>query len=312
MSVDALAVALRLGLYLVLMALTGVPAFALYALRGEERCSSAVLPLVPVVIGAASTGIALSVLGLIALAASMAGTSPLAVDRDALGILLQNTAAGTAWMVRIAALGLLVPLAAALRRSCLALPVASLAAGTVALATLAWFGHGAMDQGMIGAAHLAVDIVHLAAAGLWVGALLCFAWLLLAEGGTPEEARLRIARRALAAFAVPGSTAVAILILTGVANDLWIVGLSGTLGLPATLYGRLLIAKLLLFAGMLTLAAANRYRLTPALEAAFAAGDHRVALAALRRSVVLEALAAIAVLALVAWLGTLDPSAVGL
>src|SRR3546814_10024755 len=64
---------------------------------------------------------------------------------------------------------------------------------------------------------------------------------------------------------------------------------------------------------MLALAAANRWRLTPALAAA--AGDDAesvdsdpdAALAAMRRSLIIEASAALAILVLVPWFGTLEP-----
>lgn len=53
--------------------------------------------------------------------------------------------------------------------------------------------------------------------------------------------------------------------------------------------------------------AANRYLLTPAIDAALAAGQHRRAVHALRRSLWAEAGVACVVLALVAWLGVLSP-----
>ncbi|MFT6568809.1 MAG: putative copper resistance protein D, partial [Sphingomonas echinoides] len=74
-------------------------------------------------------------------------------------------------------------------------------------------------------------------------------------------------------------------------------------------YGQLLLAKLALFALMLGLAALNRFRLTPRFEASIAASDHRGALGALRRSLGAETGCIIAILALVAWLGTLEPLA---
>jgi putative copper resistance protein D len=76
-------------------------------------------------------------------------------------------------------------------------------------------------------------------------------------------------------------------------------------------YGQLLLAKLALFALMLALAGANRWRLTPALATAASAADanHEAVLSALRRSLIVEASAALAILALVAWFGTLEPFA---
>jgi putative copper resistance protein D len=60
---------------------------------------------------------------------------------------------------------------------------------------------------------------------------------------------------------------------------------------------------------MLALASLNRFRLTPAFERSIAVTDHRGALGALRRSLAVEASCAVTILALVAWLGTLEPPA---
>jgi putative copper resistance protein D len=73
-------------------------------------------------------------------------------------------------------------------------------------------------------------------------------------------------------------------------------------------YGLLLDLKLVLFAAMLALAAANRYRLMPQLGAALAqAGSHERSLSVLRRSVFTEAALALVVLAVVSLMGTLEP-----
>jgi putative copper resistance protein D len=69
----------------------------------------------------------------------------------------------------------------------------------------------------------------------------------------------------------------------------------------------LLLAKLGLFAAMLGLAAANRYHLSPLLKQAIARGDHAAAVASLRKSLVFETGAAVLIVMLVAWLGTLNP-----
>jgi putative copper resistance protein D len=68
-----------------------------------------------------------------------------------------------------------------------------------------------------------------------------------------------------------------------------------------------LVGKLALFAAMLGLAAANRFRLTPALAAGLASGSPDQALNALRKSVLIESAAALAVIVLVSILGTLAP-----
>lgn len=60
---------------------------------------------------------------------------------------------------------------------------------------------------------------------------------------------------------------------------------------------------------MLLLAADNRFFLTPALAAALKVGDGSSAVRSLRRSLLIESSCAIAILALVAWLGLLAPPA---
>lgn len=101
----------------------------------------------------------------------------------------------------------------------------------------------------------------------------------------------------------------ALLLLTGLVNSWFLVGPDHLSALAPSAYGLLLVAKVVLFAGMLGLAAINRFRLTPGLGAALAGAPPQAALAALRRSIVLETAAAIAVLALVSLLGTLAPPA---
>ena len=115
------------------------------------------------------------------------------------------------------------------------------------------------------------------------------------------------AHRALANFGSAGTIAVAALIITGVVNSWILVGPDHVAGLMETSYGRLLVLKLLLFGGMLVLAALNRFQLSPALEQAIVAGSHDKATRIVGRSVALETGLALAILGIVAWLGTLEP-----
>ncbi len=65
---------------------------------------------------------------------------------------------------------------------------------------------------------------------------------------------------------------------------------------------------MVLFAGMLVLAALNRFHLGPFfLERSLQDGQYTTAANALRRSVVVELVAAVVIIGLVAWLGTLSP-----
>ncbi|MCZ4340357.1 SDR family NAD(P)-dependent oxidoreductase [Sphingomonadaceae bacterium G21617-S1] len=109
----------------------------------------------------------------------------------------------------------------------------------------------------------------------------------------------------LSRFSLMGTLIVATLVATGAINGALIVGLDQLPALVGSSYGWLLGAKLALFGLMLALAAANRWRLTPALEND---GTAR-AWMHLRLSLLVETSAAIAIIGLVAWLGTLDPMA---
>jgi len=172
--------------------------------------------------------------------------------------------------------------------------------GTVATASLAWLGHGAATEGTLGSLHLVSNILHMLAAAIWVGALVCFAGLLFERRPVPDETL----HAALVRFSGFGPVLVAILVLTGLVNAWILVGPARALELWDTPYGRLLAIKLALFLAMLALAALNRFRHTAALLT-----DRLAAIGALKRSITAETAAGLAVLFLVAWLGTLAPPA---
>lgn len=171
--------------------------------------------------------------------------------------------------------------------------------GTGVAASFAWMGHGAASEGAFGWVHLAGDILHSLAATGWIGALVVF-WCALHPGARIGGPQLH---SALAAFSGTGTFLVAAIILTGLTNSAFLVGWNFTDAI-ATTYGRVLAAKLALVLLMLGLAAMNRYRHTPAL-ANNAFND--ASLRNLRRSIGLETVSGFCLLALVAWLGTLQP-----
>ena len=121
--------------------------------------------------------------------------------------------------------------------------------------------------------------------------------------------RLLLIHRALRDFFVVGTATVAVLVVTGGINSWVLVGPERLFALFTTSYGWALLAKLAVFAVMLGLAAANRYRLTPASGASLDGGDRHALLPALRRSLLVETGCAVVILALVAWLGLLEPPA---
>lgn len=288
-------IAARLALYGDLGLLFGIPVFAL-----QGRTALTPRRMAGLCAGLAAGGLLLSPLGFALVAAQMSGTPLGQLDRALVWTLFGQTVVGAALAMRMAALlfALIVALFLPSTRRMSWLLVAS---GGIALATLAWSGHAAAGEGAAGRVRLAADIVHLLAASAWLGGLAML--LMLVSPRKPATQRsLNDARAALAGFAVTGTVIVVLLAATGIANIAFIVGLQGVTTLPSSSYGRLLLLKLLAFAAMLSCAALNRFVLTPRLPHQGAS-----ALPALRWSIALESLFALLVLALVAWLGTLEP-----
>jgi putative copper resistance protein D len=300
---DSVSVALRFALYVDLMLLFGVALFGLYSLKGQERLSGAVLSFRSMLAGTAVLGALLSVASMVMMVSAMSGESDFAELRPHVEMMVLETDVGLAWVVRIVAL-VRAGSAVMLRAPGFSLLIAAFAGG-VALASLAWSGHGAMDEGSRRYWHFVVDILHLLAAGAWLGALVAFA-LMAKINALQTEARIKLLARAVNRFEVIGAVIVVLITVTGVVNYLFIVGPKLDEVFLST-YGVLLFIKVVLFAGMLVLAALNRFHLGPLLERSLRDGQYAVAANALRRSVVVELAAAVVIVGLVAWLGTLSP-----
>ncbi len=180
--------------------------------------------------------------------------------------------------------------------------------GGAALASFAWTGHGAMDDGAAGAIHLGADLIHLLAAGLWLGALGALLALSTSRKVQADLLALQALHTGLRRFAGAGTLAVALLVATGLVNSWFLIGPDHLPTLVSTLYGKLLLAKLALFAAMLILAAMNRYRHTPNLGAALLDRSPVRSLGSLQLSLAIETMVALGVMALVGLLGTLAPA----
>ena len=223
---------------------------------------------------------------------------------------LSATQFGRAWILRF---GLLVAaMVAALRASSRWTYQPMAAVGALLAVSLVWMGHGAADEGVAGLAHQIADMAHLLAAAAWLGALAALLILVVwaSHGGGAEVAAT--ARRGLERFSGMGTAAVAILVASGLVNGWFLIGRTFPRSLIATPYGLALSAKLVLFVAMLGLAALHRWRGTPRLARAVDAGGSPTrALRRLELSLAVETLFAVGVLALVAWLGLLEPPIAG-
>lgn len=250
MGPDALIVVVRAVLYVDLLAMFGLAIFGLGGLPSAAHAVS-MLPLRSSIPVMALLGLAVSIVQIVAMAASMAGIPVAKVSAEIIDQLVNGTIVGTAWKVRMAALLALVPTALVVtQRPVLGLALVSGLAG-VSLATLAWAGHGAMDSGAIGWLHLGGDIVHLLAAGVWIGAIGALCKLLFDGHARVDVGHLGTLYRALENFATTGTTAVGLILLTGILNAWIIMGPQNLLALPSHAYGRLLLFKVVLFLAML-------------------------------------------------------------
>lgn len=298
---DSANIVLRFLLYVDLMLLFGIALFGLYSLKGQERISGVVLPFRSLLAGAAIVGGALSVIGMLLMVSAMSGESDLGELRPHMEMMVFEMDAGMAWMIRVTMLSVVaLALSCNTRASAPGLWLATIA-GAIALASLAWNGHGAMDEGVW---HFTADILHLLAAGAWLGALVAFFWM--SRNSLQSEKHIRLLARAVTRFESVGALIVVVITVTGVVNYLYIAGPNIDAVLPGT-YGVLLLIKVALFAGMLVLAALNRLHWGPLLQQSLREGQYRVAANTLRCSVRVELVAGVLIVGLVAWLGTLSP-----
>lgn len=289
---DLPAASVRFILYMTLGLGFGLSVFGLHALDRDARKSWS-MRIRGMLIGLALGAIGASVLGMAVMASRMFGIPLRELDASHLVTVMELPGFGLAISLRAAALGTFLLLAVARIGSVTLQPLLF----AVALATLAWFGHGAASIGDLASLHLASTVLHLLAAGLWLGAIAAF--LLIAIGKMDRVPSLLAG--ALQRFHRTGSLVVALLLATGLFNAAIMLGWNGLIAAAETEWGRLMALKLLGFAAMLGLATLNRFRLAPAFTA-----DGRAE--SLANSLRLELLLATAILFLVGWLGLLSPS----
>ena len=234
-------------------------------------------------------------------------------DSEPISILLTETAFGRVALLRI---GLIVTALATLflLRSGKALWALQTILGAMLSASFAWTGHGVFDEGLAGLLHTSADVLHLLAAGVWIGALVGLSVLLFNSLRSQTATDANATLYALERFSAIGVAVVSVLVLTGMINSWFLIGLPQWRALFTTSYGLVLVLKLSLLGLILALAALNRFRLSPSLRSAIedvrSEKDRRAleaSLLSLRRSVVAETLLATSVLLAVAYLGTLEP-----
>jgi putative copper resistance protein D len=216
-----------------------------------------------------------------------------ALDIAMLQTVATETSAGTAWIWQATAVAVLCLFGIAPLR--LQFPVTTLASAGL-LFSLTMTGHAAMHDGPVGLAHRANDLLHVLAGGAWLGALVPVLLMLreLDHNDAGSDARIGLSR-----FSLAGHGAVALVLLSGLANTLLILGqLPTDWSKP---YQFLLSMKILLVVLMVMAAVFNRYYLVPRLARSLSASR------ALAVGTLAEIVTSVVVIALVAWFGTLDP-----
>lgn len=243
---------------------------------------------------------------LVAVAADMSGKSlGLVLSQGIAGVVLTETQFGQDWLFRFVGAVLLGALLVVRwpRRPQMdaAIRWASLTLAALLLASLAWAGHGAATAGAAGDLHLAGDLLHLLAAGTWLGTLPPFAMLLDRARRGGDARWPAVARTATRRYSRVAIVSVLALLAGGLVNT-WF--LAGTVpALVGTEFGRLLLAKIALFVAMLIVASVNLLRLGPRLAAAAASRT----VGRLRGNALIETALGFGVLMIVGFLGILPP-----
>lgn len=231
-----------------LFVFTAVPAWAgaagASAVRAAERMVFLALP-VALVSALVWAGAAL---------VDITGTPVSLADPSLVSGFLLETGFGKAMAFRLVVLGVAALAALALRgRRRLA---AIVAAGAVLMASESLLGHPGAADGARAVMLVAVHAVHGMGAAVWIGGLLPLIVLLDGWAKAPEDAG-KAPGAVLRRFSRIGIGAV---LMVGVGGGLAaILHIETPAALPGTIYGRIVILKVSVFAGLVCLALRNRH-----------------------------------------------------
>jgi copper resistance protein D len=210
-----------------------------------------------------TAGIISSPLWLWTISASMTGADLFAaLNPGVWSTVLAGTQFGHLWALRLT-IALAFCLSLVARRGVTLRTLDSIPAALAALhlVSLAWAGHASAGIGANVPIHLVNDAVHLAVAAFWPGGLVPFAALLVRLLKSEHPAVLKIAAPIARRFSTTSLLAVAALAVTGSLNSVFLIG--EIQAVFTTPYGRLLLAKLVLFAAMVCIGAWNLLVLKP-------------------------------------------------
>src|SRR6202030_443859 len=203
----------RLLQFTAVIVVFGCGAFRVYGLGGDTAaafpCALAVFDawFGRVTLVAAIVALLSALTLLLAVTANMAGSAAAALDPDTISAVLFDTSFGRVWCWHLLFAVLLIgaSLAPLPRWRMTAILVLSL----LLLISLGWVGHAAMDQGAAKLGHELNQMVHLIAAGLWLGGLVPLAWFLAQARHRSSAVWISLARDVLPRFSHMGYAAVA-------------------------------------------------------------------------------------------------------
>jgi putative copper resistance protein D len=230
---------------------------------------------------------------LMATAAAMGDGPQDGLNPDVIGTVLAQTEFGHVWGPRLALCALAV---------IVAFPTGDwarwvgLVLSTLVLGSLGLVGHATIDSGVLGALNETSQALHLLSSGFWLGALVPVLYLLALFRRSGLEP---LADLALRRFSGTGHLAVAVLLLSGVANTWFILGDKADLAAP---YQQLLLVKIGIAGMMCVLAIVNRYVFMPRIPNG-GPGARELA-----RGTIAEIVLGASILALVALIGILAPA----
>jgi len=217
-------------------------------------------------------------------------------------MVLLETQFGRVWQLRLALIAtafVLVASALGQVKARRALIAVLWLVSVVLLVSLALISHAAaatmQPLGVLG------DMIHLCAAGLWIGGLVPLAIFLACVRASFSLSEM--VPYVLPRFSTLSLCCVSVLVVSGISNSWLLVG--SIYALFTTPYGQLLFFKLALFAILIGFGARNRFLVKAKLPKA-AADPHL--LAQLRRNVVCETYLGVAVVVIVGCLGVTPPA----
>jgi copper resistance protein D len=302
--VETLLIGMRFVQYLSVMILFGSSLFPYYALPANETnrvLSDEVAIFVQKMALAAVLAALLSALVWLACeTVSMSGDANGYRESSTILAVLNDTQFGRIWrwrLVLLAALSIYFGWRVVSGRKALTGP--ALLSGLVLTVSLAGVGHGADRTGWDAVFHQSNQAVHMLTAAVWVGGLLSLFVTIRAARRPPSqtEALTQTLRR----FSLVGFVAVLFILASGLLNSWFqVASLHALLHKP---YGQVLMIKVSFFLCMIALALFNRLYVMPRLPRN-APQLSRLLL----RSVAVEQIFAVMVVASVSVLGTLPPA----